>query len=132
MNMKFTFNNSIPIYSKVNNNTNKSSLINSDDLFNPITLDSSNVMTDTIPKYVFQTWKEKQISKDMRQTILELRNRHKDYEFYLYDDEMCRDFIIQHFDDDVLNAFDSLIPGAYKADLWRYCVLYIWRCIYGY
>ena len=25
---------------------------------------------------------------------------------------------------DVLNAYDSLIPGAYKADLFRYLVLY--------
>lgn len=128
--MKFKFNNSKPIYSKVNNNTNKPRLINSDDLFNPITVNSSNVTTDKIPKYVFQTWKEKDISKDMRQTILQLRNQHKDYDFYLYDDKMCRDFIIQHFDDDVLNAFDTLIPGAFKADLWRYCVLYIYGGVY--
>jgi hypothetical protein len=25
----------------------------------------------------------------------------------------------------MVEAYDSLIPGAYKADLWRYCVLYI-------
>jgi mannosyltransferase OCH1-like enzyme len=30
----------------------------------------------------------------------------------------------------ILNTFDSLIPGAYKADLWRYCVLYINGGIY--
>jgi len=30
----------------------------------------------------------------------------------------------------VLFAYDNLIPGAYKADLWRYCVLYKYGGIY--
>jgi hypothetical protein len=30
----------------------------------------------------------------------------------------------------VLNAFNSLVPGAFKADLWRYCILYINGGIY--
>jgi mannosyltransferase OCH1-like enzyme len=37
---------------------------------------------------------------------------------------MCREFIKNNFDEDVVCAFDNLIPGAYKADLWRYCILY--------
>ena len=35
-----------------------------------------------------------------------------------------------HFPTNVLNAYDSLIPGAYKADLWRYCILYKMGGIY--
>ena len=34
------------------------------------------------------------------------------------------DFIKNNYPVDVLEAFNKLIPGAYKADLWRYCVLY--------
>jgi mannosyltransferase OCH1-like enzyme len=34
------------------------------------------------------------------------------------------EFIKENFSEDVLNAYNSLIPGAYKADLWRYCILY--------
>ena len=34
---------------------------------------------------------------------------------------MCRDFIQKHFNMETLWAFDKLKPGAYKADLWRYC-----------
>jgi mannosyltransferase OCH1-like enzyme len=42
----------------------------------------------------------------------------------MYDNNDCRIFIASNFDSNVLDAYDSLIPGAYKADLWRYCILY--------
>jgi len=42
----------------------------------------------------------------------------------------CREFIRTNFDNKVLNAYDRLIPLAYKADLWRYCALYIHGGIY--
>ena len=41
-----------------------------------------------------------------------------------FDDFMCRDFIKTNFDQTIVDAYDSLIPTAYKADLWRYCVLW--------
>jgi hypothetical protein len=44
--------------------------------------------------------------------------------FHLYDDISCRNFIQANFPEEVLRVFDTLIPGAYKADLWRYCILY--------
>ena len=47
-----------------------------------------------------------------------------------YDDTGARDFIINNYPSEVLWAYDKLIPGAYKADLWRYCVLYINGGIY--
>lgn len=42
----------------------------------------------------------------------------------IYDLLMARSFIEKHFDQSVLKAFDSLRPMAYKADLFRYCLLY--------
>ena len=35
-----------------------------------------------------------------------------------------------NFRKDVLQAYLTLIPGAFKADLWRYCVLYIEGGVY--
>ena len=35
-----------------------------------------------------------------------------------------------NFDTEVLSAFDILKPGAYKADLWRYCILYTYGGAY--
>ncbi|WP_448366240.1 glycosyltransferase [Fluviibacter phosphoraccumulans] len=42
----------------------------------------------------------------------------------LYNLESARSFLVQHMSSDVLDAFDKLKPYAYKADLFRYCVLY--------
>ena len=44
---------------------------------------------------------------------------------------MCREFIKVNFNPLVLKAYDTLIPTAYKADLFRLCVLYINGGIYG-
>jgi len=49
---------------------------------------------------------------------------------YLFHDAECRDFIAQEYPPDVLMAYDRLIPTAFKADLWRYCVLYKYGGVY--
>jgi len=49
---------------------------------------------------------------------------------YLFNDDACRDFLVSSFPNDVVNAYDSLIPTAFKADLWRYCILYMFGGVY--
>jgi mannosyltransferase OCH1-like enzyme len=66
----------------------------------------------------------------MRKNLQLLKIQNAEFEHFLFDDNDCREFIEKNFSDDVLFAFDSLIPGAYKSDLWRYCVLYIHGGIY--
>lgn len=36
-----------------------------------------------------------------------------------------------HFPAEVKEAYDDLIPGAFKADLFRYCVLFIYGGVYA-
>ena len=50
--------------------------------------------------------------------------------YYLYNDADCRAFIRSAFPPDVVAAYDRLIPTAFKADLWRYCVLYKFGGVY--
>ena len=50
--------------------------------------------------------------------------------YYLYNDADCRAFIQSAFPPDVVAAYDRLIPTAFKADLWRYCVLYKFGGVY--
>lgn len=50
---------------------------------------------------------------------------------YYFDDHACRRHIEIHFDSAVLKAYDSLIPTAFKADLWRFCILYTNGGIYS-
>lgn len=49
---------------------------------------------------------------------------------YLFNDRDCREFIMREYPPDVLTAYDRLIPTAFKADLWRYCVLYKYGGVY--
>ena len=60
----------------------------------------------------------------MQQAVNMIKAHNPEFQHFLYDDNMCREFIRDNFPIDVLRAYDLLIPGAYKADLWRYCILY--------
>jgi len=77
-----------------------------------------------IPLNIFQTWHTKSLPEKMQKNVDIIKNNNPAFNYYLYDDNDCRNFIQDNFNSDVLYAFDTLIPGAYKADLWRYCVLY--------
>ena len=46
------------------------------------------------------------------------------YKVRFIDDESSRDMVKSFGDSRVLNAYDTLVPGAYKADLLRYILLY--------
>ena len=80
--------------------------------------------TFNIPTNIFQTWQTKNLPPSMFNAISKIKNQNPRFNYFLFDDNDCREFIKTNFPADVLNAYDRLIPGAYKADLWRYCILY--------
>ena len=86
--------------------------------------------TPIIPLDIYQTWTTKDLPPKMRERVEILKRQNPRFTHHLYDDNDCREFIRTHFRPDVLAAYDSLIPGAYKADLWRLCVLFIHGGIY--
>jgi len=83
-----------------------------------------------IPLNLFQTWHTLDLPPLMKNNVELLKRQNPEFTHHLYDDEMCRDFIEKNFDKDVLYSFDKLNPGAYKSDLWRYCILYKYGGIY--
>ncbi len=84
-----------------------------------------------IPKRIFQTLKTNLYpSKWIEKTIEPNRKLNPEYQYFFFDDLDCRLFIKENFSRDVYRAFTSLIPGSFKADLWRYCVLYIYGGCY--
>jgi mannosyltransferase OCH1-like enzyme len=91
---------------------------------------SKKPIKSIIPLHIFQTWWTKDLPKHMLETVLSVKNQNPEFEYHLYDDHDCLDFIKNNFPQSVSDAYKSLIPGAYKADLWRYCVLYIYGGIY--
>lgn len=94
----------------------------------PYTLKSD--YNSVIPLKIYQTWSTKNLPHHMKQRVELLKKQHPRFEHFLFDDNDCQKFIADNFPPDVLYAYNHLIPGAYKADLWRYCVLYINGGIY--
>jgi mannosyltransferase OCH1-like enzyme len=82
-----------------------------------------------IPRKIFSHW-EPPYPEGMEKTVKEVREHNPEFEYSLYSDEMCRNFIKDNFDSSVLEAYDSFLPDAYKSDLWRYCILYKYGGIY--
>mmetsp|Transcript_13751 Transcript_13751/g.18845 ORF Transcript_13751/g.18845 Transcript_13751/m.18845 type:complete len:94 (-) Transcript_13751:532-813(-) len=57
--------------------------------------------------------------------------RQSGWEYRFYDDEAASTFIATHFPHEVLEAYNAIKPGAFKADLFRYCTLLINGGIYA-
>lgn len=82
-----------------------------------------------IPPYIFQTWRNTEISPQMkaaRQTFIDQEN----YKYICWDDQECFRFLLNEYGERYSNAYSLLVPGAYRADFWRYCVLYKFGGIY--
>jgi len=85
-----------------------------------------------IPRRVHQTYFVEPTSSEfpnMSRLVESWRQSGWDHKFY--NDTEARAFLLEHFPDEVVEAFDEIIPGAYKADLFRYCVLFIEGGVYA-
>lgn len=83
-----------------------------------------------IPKKIFQSWKDKNLSPSMSRAVNSIKDLNPEYEYELSDDKDCRSFILDNFGKVYASAFDDLIPGAFKSDFWRYAKLYIEGGVY--
>ena len=79
---------------------------------------------NVIPLNIFQTWYTKTLPPLMFHACNTIKMMNPAFQYHLFDDNDCREFIQNNFPEYVLEAYDNLLPGAYKADLWRYCILY--------
>lgn len=57
--------------------------------------------------------------------IQTVKNAYGDMVYVLYKLDEARSFLRVHLGNEVLIAFDKLVPYAYKADLFRYCLMYV-------
>ncbi len=85
-------------------------------------IDDSN--QQKIPKVIYQTFESYDLPEGMFNSVQSWINTNPEYEHYFFDEHKRLKFIEEHFDKNVLEAYIKLIPGAFKADLWRCCVLY--------
>lgn len=85
-----------------------------------------------IPRIVHQTWFEAvqpEAYPNMSRLVESFRQSGWEYRFY--NDNDAAAFLQRHFPPAVFEAYQALIPGAFKADLFRYCVLLIAGGIYA-
>jgi mannosyltransferase OCH1-like enzyme len=101
-----------------------------DDNIKSITYTPTPMSKRVIPLYIFQTFYTKQLSPEMQESTNKIKSTNPEFTYILADDTDCYEFIKNNFPEPVADAYLRLIPGAYKADLWRYCVLYIYGGIY--
>jgi len=83
-----------------------------------------------IPKNIFQTWSTKDTSLGFKLLTQSWLNLNPGYSYYFFDDNDCIEFIKNNFEKNVYDAYCRIIPGAFKADFWRYCVLYVYGGVY--
>ena len=86
-----------------------------------------------IPRLIFMTseFREDKLPNEISEIMEDIRENNPEYEILYFDAEQREAFIHKEFDDDVVDlAYKALMPGAYKADLWRYLVLYKYGGVY--
>ena len=84
--------------------------------------------TNITPKVIYQTYMDK--SKIPQKVYTNIKEYAKGYKHIIYDDAECIKFLKENYPPNVLDAFNTLIKGAHKADLFRYCLLYKYGGIY--
>jgi hypothetical protein len=86
---------------------------------------SSALTSSPIPKRVVQTWEHKQLNPEFQAIADTWKTHNPQCEFVLMDAAEREQFIRAHFERAVLTAYQRIVPGAYKSDLFRYCYLWV-------
>lgn len=84
----------------------------------------------SIPKIIHQSFASRAVYDGISTAAYTFIHSNPDYEYRYSDDGDHRRLIVDHFDVEVVKAYDMLIPGAYKCDLWRACAIYVYGGIY--
>jgi len=96
----------------------------------PIIENSIQPKQQKIPNFIFQTNEYSEIPKNMKKSMKSWINKNPSYVHVYFTGPECGKFIKEKMPERVSKAYDSLVPGAYKSDLWRYCVLFIYGGVY--
>ena len=85
-----------------------------------------------VPRIIHQTWFE-EVTKEKYPNMSRLIESFKQsgWEYKFYTDETAGEFLSNHFPPEIRQAYEALRPGAFKADLFRYCALLIHGGVYS-
>jgi len=78
-----------------------------------------------IPKIIIQTGYSNKFKNILHfNSIMSFIELNPEYTYKYYNDTEARRFLRESFNEEVNYCYDILVPGAFKADLLRYCLLY--------
>ncbi len=78
----------------------------------------------TIPKVIYQTFKNEQLPFLTRWHIRNLKRRNPEYDYQFYSDERIAEFILKEYGREIFDLYNRINIGAAKADFFRYAILY--------
>lgn len=86
-----------------------------------------------IPRIIFQTHKSQDYvnSSPLLRCAQDTWRTLKGFEYRFFDDEAMDRFIYDHFDDKIVETYNKCHLPVMKADIWRYCVVYVHGGIYA-
>lgn len=87
-----------------------------------------DTVKSVLPKHIYMTYHNK--SKIPKKVFIAIKKYAPNYKIHVYDDTDCVNFINKYFGPKLVKRFNNFKCGAHKADLFRYCILYIKGGIY--
>ena len=90
-----------------------------------VVVDASVQQNTLIPKTICQTLDNDVVGEMHIRTVKNLKCKNPEYKYYFFDATTRRRFIKENFDSTVLETYDGFVSGAFKADIFRYCWLYM-------
>lgn len=83
-----------------------------------------------ISKYVFQSWKTRDLPEELLQHRNSMISLNPDYSYELYTDEDMDFFVNKFYSGIIADCYNSINITVAKVDFWRYLVLYKFGGIY--
>jgi hypothetical protein len=80
-----------------------------------------------VPKTIYMCYKNLETLQKYSQIW---KNLNPEYEIKLFDNELCKKFLLEEFSQLHVDIFDYLKDGPIKADFWRLCILYKYGGLY--
>lgn len=92
---------------------------------------TASPMRSRIPNSIYQTWKKQTLPSFHARYVQRFRALNSDYSFFFFNDKAMAEYMDSHYaGHPILSVFRDLRIPAAKADIWRYCILYLEGGIY--
>ena len=85
---------------------------------------SPSIFGTIIPLLIHQTWECEKLPIRYHKSVRSWKSLNPEYKYKLWTQPMCRSFIREFLGHDKLQLYDQLLPGAYRADLFRAIILF--------